>query len=130
VKRRRYDSELGTTYEPGEAIVVEGDAGDCMYVVQSGSVEAFKAMNGEEVHLETIGPGGFFGEMALFQGQQRAATVRAVEESRVLTVDKRTLLRRMKEDPLLAYRILVDLADRVRELDDRLRAALAAGKRP
>ena len=126
--KRRSDRELGRIYPPGMAIVVEGEAGDAMYVVQSGSVEAVKMMNGEEVQLEVIGPGGFFGEMALFQGERRAATVRAIEEARVLTIDKRTLLRRMKEDPLLAYEILVHLADRVRELDERLRSALATGK--
>lgn len=127
--KRRSDSELGRTYPPGAAVVVEGETGDAMYVVQSGTVEAVKMMNGEEVQLEVIGPGGFFGEMALFQDQRRAATVRALDEARVLTIDKRTLLRRMKEDPLLGYQILVHLADRVRDLDDRLRAALATGER-
>jgi CRP/FNR family cyclic AMP-dependent transcriptional regulator len=125
MSKRRSDSELGRTYGPGEPIVVEGDEGDCMYVVQSGTVEATKRMHGQDVQLEVMGPGGFFGEMALFQGECRAATVRAVDEARVLTIDKRTLLRRIQEDPLLAYHILVKLADRVRHLDERLRRALS-----
>lgn len=124
MRKRRSDTELGSVYEPGESIVSEGDTGTCMYVVQSGSVEAVKIMNGKEVRLELLGPGGFFGEMALLQGERRAATVRAVDEARVLTVDKRTVLRRIKEDPFLAYHILTKLSDRIRGLNTRLEALL------
>lgn len=124
MRRRGSDSELGTTYPAGEAIVAEGDPGDTMYVVQSGEVEVVKDLDGTEVRLGTMGPGDFFGEMALFERQHRAATVRAITEVRAITVDKRTLLRRIEEDPLLAYNLVESMAGRIRELHERLRQSL------
>jgi CRP-like cAMP-binding protein len=124
MRRRGSDSELGTTYPAGEAIIAEGDAGDTMYVIQTGEVEVVKDLDGTEVRLGTMGPGDFFGEMALFERQHRAATVRALTDVRAITVDKRTLLRRIEEDPLLAYNLVESMAGRIRELHERLRESL------
>lgn len=122
--RRKSDSELGRIYAPGEAIVVQGADGDSMFVIQAGEVEVVKEMDGREVLLGTMGPGDFFGEMALFQGDPRTATVRAVTEVRALTIDRRALLRRLDQDPQLAYRLVESMADRIRDLHERLRKAL------
>jgi len=75
---------------------------------------------GGEQHLAYLESGDFFGEMAVFEEQARSATVRARGEARILKVDKKTLLRRIKEDPLLAVNLLQTLAHRVRELDSKL----------
>ncbi len=120
MRRRKSDSELGKAYEPGQTIVAQGEPGDCMYVIQSGTVEVLKEVGGNSIPLGRMGPGDFFGEMALFQKQDRAATVRAVDEVRVLTVDKRTLLRRIEADPLLAHNLVEAMADRIRELHQQL----------
>lgn len=117
------DSNLGKVFAAGEAIVHEGEPGDCMYVIQAGEVEVVKDLDGTEVRLGGMTAGDFFGEMALFQKTPRAATVRAVGEVRVLTIDKRTLLRRIQEDPLLAYNLVQTMADRIRELHEKLREA-------
>jgi CRP/FNR family transcriptional regulator len=122
--KRRTDSELGRVYPPGDAIVIEGDEGDVMYVIQSGDVEIVKQMDGREVLLGQMGPGDFFGEMALFHSDRRAATVRAVTEVRALTIDRRALLRRIDQDPQLAYKLVESMAGRILELHERLRAAL------
>jgi len=112
-------NELGSIYAPGQPIVREGELGDCLYVVQSGSVEVVQATpDGSERRLRVLGEGEFFGEMAIFEREPRSATVRAVDEARVLRVDKRTLLRRMKEDPTLAFNILETLSRRIRDLSD------------
>jgi CRP/FNR family transcriptional regulator, cyclic AMP receptor protein len=115
-------NELGTVYAPGEAIVRQGEKGDCMYVIQSGEVEVVQAASGGEQHLAILKEGDFFGEMSIFEGEVRSATVRAHGEARVLKVDKRTLMRRMKEDPTLAFNLLQTLSRRIR----RLSGALAA----
>lgn len=117
------DSNLGKVFAAGEAIVHEGEPGDCMYVIRAGEVEVVKDLDGTEVRLGGMTAGDFFGEMALFQKTPRAATVRAVGEVRVLTIDKRTLLRRIQEDPLLAYNLVQTMADRIRELHEKLREA-------
>ncbi len=116
-------NELGSLYTPGQPIVREGEPGDCMYVVQSGKVEVVKASPDGEQRLRVLVEGDFFGEMSIFEREPRSATVRAVGEARVLKVDKRTLLRRMKEDPTLAFHILETMSRRIRSLD----AAAASG---
>jgi len=111
---------LGKVYRDGEVIVRQGEAGDCMYVIQTGQVEAILEREGKEVRLAVLGEGNVFGEMALFEREARSATVRALGEVRVLTIDKRTFLRRVHEDPSLAFRILQKMSHRIRELDTEL----------
>lgn len=117
---------LGTVYKDGDAIVRQGELGDCMYVVQSGQVEVVQGTTGGEQRLAILGTGDFFGEMAVFEREVRSATVRAHGEARALKVDKKTLLRRIKEDPLLAVNLLQTMSQRIRDLNRQL-AALKGG---
>jgi len=114
---------LGMVYTDGQDIVRQGESGDTMYVIQKGKAEVLHEADGKEVRLNVLTKGDFFGEMALFQKMNRSATVRAVGEVRVLTIDKRILLRRVHEDPSFAFRILQKMADRIRELDGELARA-------
>jgi len=108
--------ELGKLYRDGELVVRQGAIGDCMYVIQSGKVEIFREHDGNEVRLRVAGPNEFFGEMALVEHDVRSANVRASGEARILTVDKRTFMRRVHEDPSLAYRIMETLSHQIRAL--------------
>jgi len=119
---------LGRWYEDGEAIVEQGERGDCMYVVQEGVVEVSEVVDGESVHLADLGSGDFFGEMALFSGAPRSATVRARGRASVLTVDKRTLLSRVQRDPSMAFNIMQKMSERILYLD-RLYGRIRAGDR-
>ena len=58
--------------------------------------------------------------MAVFEKEVRSATVRAHGEARVLKIDKRTLLRRIREDPLLAVNLLKTMSHRIRELNSEV----------
>ena len=111
---------LGKVYRVGEEIVRQGETGDCMYVIQTGQAEAIRGKEGTEVRLAVLGEGDVFGEMALFERMPRSATVRALGEVRVLTIDKKTFLRQVHEDPSLAFRILQKMSNRIRELDTEL----------
>ncbi len=91
-----------------------------MYVVQAGEVEVVQTAGGRDQRLALLPAGEFFGEMALFERDVRSATVRPLGEVRVLTVDKKMFLRKIHEDPSLAFRIMQKLSRRVRELDAKL----------
>jgi CRP-like cAMP-binding protein len=107
---------LGKVYQDGEDIVRQGDVGDCMYVIQEGRAEVLVEQDGKEIRVDLKEPGDFFGEMAIIEREVRMATVRALGQVRALTVDKRNFLRRIHEDPSLAYRVLQIMSHRVREL--------------
>lgn len=113
-------SELGRVYSDGEVVVRQGEPGECMYVVLEGHADVVREHDGFETHLATLGPGDFMGEMSLFQHETRSATVRARGDVRMLTVDRRTLLGRIHEDPSLAMRVLERMSQRVRELNAEL----------
>lgn len=113
------EGELGKVYQAGEVIVHQGDEGQCMYVIQEGRVDVLQHKEGQEVPLATLEEGDFFGEMALFDKEVRSATVRAAGPVRVLTVDRRTFLRRINEDPSLAFRIVEALCSRLRQLNEQ-----------
>ena len=110
------EGALGRTFRDGETIIRQGDEGDCAYVIQSGTVEVLQEVDGTQVPIARRGEGEFFGEMSIFEKEVRMATVRAVGEVRVITVDRKNILRRIQEDPSLAFRIIQTMSRRVREL--------------
>ena len=124
---------LGKSWADGEVIVRQGEVGNSMYVVQAGEVEVLCETEDGEVRLAVLGAGDFFGEMSIFEHEVRSATVRARGDAHVLTVDKRTLLKRIKEDPFLAVSILQTMSNRIREINAELvraRATAAASTTP
>jgi CRP-like cAMP-binding protein len=120
---------LGKTYTDGQIIVEQGSVGDCMYVIQEGEVEVLVEKQGRQVTLATLGEKELFGEMAIFEKELRSATVRAIGDVRVITVDKKSFLRRIHEDPSLALRIVETMSRRIRELDGELALAQTEGRR-
>lgn len=111
----------GKSYRDGEYIVHQGEAGECMYFVQSGEVEVVRRSGGREFYLAVLGAGEFFGEMALLERDVRSASVRALGDAQVLTLDKNSFLLQVQQDPSLAFRMLDRMSNRMRELTDRLR---------
>ena len=101
-----------------------------MFVIKAGRVEVLEEKADAAVRLAVLGEGDFFGEMALFERDVRSATVRALGDARVLTVDKRTFLRRVHEDPALAFRIAQVMAHRIRKLDTELADKTAPNDTP
>jgi len=113
-------SNLGKIYQHGETIIRQGEVGDCMYVIQDGQVEVVSNAGGREVQLAVLDKNDFFGEMAIFEHEIRSASVRALGPARILTVDHKNFLRRIHEDPSLAYRLMEIMSNRVRKLSSEV----------
>ena len=109
--------ELGRTYHDGEVIIRQGEPGDRMYVIQAGNVAVTRQTDGREIHIANLKAGDIFGEMALFEKEARSSTVRALGETRVISIDRKGFLRRVNEDPSLAYRILQQMSGRIRKMN-------------
>jgi CRP-like cAMP-binding protein len=76
------------TFLPGETIVREGDPADRFYIIESGQVEGKQSAKAGEVHVLTMQAGAYFGEVGLLATRTRTATVRAVSEVRVVSLDR------------------------------------------
>ena len=120
---------LGKSYQKGDIIIREGEKGDRMYVIQEGTVEVFQEKSHKEIHLAYLSEGDFFGEMAIFEQEKRSASVRAVEEVRILTIDQKNFLKRIHEDPSLAFHIVQNLSNRIRLLDAKHSRIKASDRR-
>ena len=110
---------LGRLYQDGEVIFRQGETGNCMYVVQDGTVQAVAESGDEEVVLRTLRKNDFFGEMALFERTVRMATVRARGQATILTVDKHTLMQQITGHPALAFRLVEVMSSRLRAVTAR-----------
>jgi EAL domain-containing protein (putative c-di-GMP-specific phosphodiesterase class I) len=97
-------------FAANEQIFRIGDAGDCAYLIESGTVEIFVVIQGVEQRVSSMGKDEMFGEIALIDQQPRTATVRAAEKT-VLVPVKRKLVENLleKSDPILRHLLLVVL---------------------
>ena len=108
-------------FEPGQMVFREGDASDTCYVVREGHMRAVRTRgDGRTITLATFGPGDIFGELAMFEDERRSATVEAIEPTGVVGVLGPDMRRLMGEHPQIATRLLVALARRLRESNERL----------
>jgi len=120
---------LGKLYKDGDSIIVQGNIGDCMYVIQSGKVEVVQVKEGREVPLAVLNEGEFFGEMSLFERIARSTTVKAKGEARILTIDKNTFLHSIQKDPTMAFRIVEKMSSRLRDINNQFGRIRASDRR-
>jgi CRP-like cAMP-binding protein len=111
---------LGKLYKDGEVIFREGDAGDRMFMIRSGTVRISKNTPTGMVTITTLGPGETFGEMALLDSQPRSATATAAGGAQVLGIDKKHFLQTVNRDATLALKILESMSRRMRQITARL----------
>lgn len=103
-------------YEPGQDVVRQGDPGSRLFLVIEGALDVVRQeADGTESTLATLGPGDHFGELAVFQGARRTATVRARTRARLLAVGRQDA---------------VALSGTLRAFGDEVRALPGAGRTP
>jgi CRP/FNR family transcriptional regulator len=98
-------------YEPGAVIVKEGDPGLGFFLITEGRVD----VSHRDHRIRDMGPGEFFGEMALMEETPRTATVTARERTRCLQLVRWDFRALLKENPDLAVRMLEVVVQRLRE---------------
>jgi serine/threonine-protein kinase len=117
---RRGEASLPTrSFQPGEHVVEEGDAGTEAYVVQQGRCVAFKTVDGRRIVLREMSPGDVFGEMAVFSSKPRTATVEALEPLVVKVIDRAMMADGLGLNTWMGA-FIQTLAERFREADDKL----------
>lgn len=111
-------------FAPGAVIVREGATDSAsLYIIEEGSVEITRGDGKSRVELEVLGPGQYFGELALIDGEPRSASATAREPLHVLTLDRQEFVDFIHRDPDAATLIMAELARRLRHTNDLVSAA-------
>ncbi len=111
---------LGKIYRDGDVICRQGELGECMYMVSEGQAEIMVRSGDKEFCLGMLEAGDFFGEAELLEQGVRRATLRAVGAAIVMTIDKRTFLHQLHEDPSFAVKLIRRMSKRIKELESAL----------
>jgi CRP/FNR family cyclic AMP-dependent transcriptional regulator len=105
----------------GQAVVHAGDQPDYVYFVLTGSLKVLVSdEDGREVILSILGQGELFGEMGIFDEQPRSASVVAVQPADLIMIAKQDFKQLMRDDFDIAWRIMCNLADRLRNADRKI----------
>ena len=109
------------TFKSGEVIFNENDQAAGFFVITSGKVDVVRDADSDKPQaLATLGSGDFFGEMALFEGQARSATVRALEDTELLAMTRWDFSAELNSNAEIAVAVLETVVRRLRELEARL----------
>lgn len=119
-------------YKAGRALFYEDTPGEVMYLVQSGSVGIYKTgPDKRELLLATVGPGSFFGEMALLDDKPRSATAKIVDDAELVVITKKAFDQMLETDPGITSKILIAMLKavfhRLRATDEKFKDLVSRG---
>lgn len=115
---------FGKELPEGTVLFREGEPGREMYVLQAGRVAISKRVQDVEKVLATLGPGEFFGEMAIIANRPRNATAVVVEAAKLLVIDPKTFEGMVRGSSEIAVRLIKKLAERLAEADAQIETLL------
>jgi len=108
-------------YPAGSVILREGDAGDTCYVMRTGRARILREhSDGRAITLTNVGPGEIFGELAMFGGEVRSATVETLEYVEAVAILADDLKRLLSEHPEISVKLLEALAKKLRQANERI----------
>jgi len=117
MKIHLFDKDQKTeSYAAGQAVFREGDSGDCMFAVVSGSVDIII----EGRTLETVVEGGVFGEMALVEDRPRLGMAVARTDAELIRIDRKRFLFLVQQTPFFSLQLMAIMSERLRRMNKRL----------
>jgi len=106
-------------YLKGSTVFLEGTFGREMYIVLKGTIDVTTG----GVLLTNLKPGSFFGEMSLLTDLPRSATCKTPEDTYLLVINQDNFAKIIKEEPLLAFKLMQVMAERIRKLNVDIKLA-------
>ncbi|MEW6095188.1 MAG: Crp/Fnr family transcriptional regulator [bacterium] len=111
------------TYKKGDTIISSEEIGSTFFIVKSGKVKVTaEAVGGKEIVLSTFHPLAFFGEMSIIDGEPRSATITALEETNLITMEREVFMRILHRYPQITIKILTILCQRLRRADELIQS--------
>jgi len=124
--KRISDQTRHHKFDRGEVIIREGAHGSKLFIIISGRAEAIKNLGGKnERVLGSFGPRTYFGEMALIDDLPRSASVVAIEDTSVLTLEW-DLPKEIEQSPAMAVELLRILSQRIRANEKFIKSTLGS----
>lgn len=114
------------TFERDSVIISEHEPGETFYLIQSGSIQLVKCVNGVRKNLDILHPGEFFGEMAILENSPRSATCVAIDKVEVLEFNKANFEVLITGNPQMALILLKLFCKRIYDQKRRLKILLIA----
>lgn len=111
---------FGKEFPKGTVLFNEGEPGKDMFVLQSGRISISKKVRDVEKVLAVLGPGEFFGEMAIISNKPRNATATVTEDAKLLVIDPKTFEAMIRGNSEIAVRMIKKLAERLSEADAQI----------
>ena len=111
-------------HRKGSTVFLYGETGRDLYVIESGSVKiCMTTADGKELTLAILGPGEFFGELALLDGEPRSSDAVIMEDSQLLLLERGEFIKFMEEHPSVAHRVIEVLSRRLRNNNELVQDA-------
>jgi CRP/FNR family cyclic AMP-dependent transcriptional regulator len=106
---------------PGRIFYMPEDSGEVLFLLKKGRVQLYRiSPNGKKLVVETLGPGAIFGEMSLVGQGMHNTFAEAIDECLLCVMSRADVERLMREKPMVSFRFVEALGDRVTSLESRL----------
>ena len=113
-------------YAEGQEIFHQGDVGDAMYVILGGVADVLLETPGGQIRVAELKKNSFVGDIAILCDVPRTATIKAREPLSTLKISKDMFFRLVAEFPQMAIEMMRELAHRLEDTNQKLRAATKA----
>ncbi len=112
-------------FKAGETLIKEGEKGNYIYLVMSGSINIYKTKNGEQKFIKRMSSGEIFGEMGILTNEPRNATAIAAETSKIIMIRDHALHSALLNDKLpiiepLTRQLVLRFKEMEQEKEDNL----------
>jgi CRP/FNR family transcriptional regulator, cyclic AMP receptor protein len=114
--------KYGQTIGPGRQIFKEGDEGDKMYIIQSGTIRISRTIDQKTHVLADLTKGDFFGEMAIVSRIRRTATATTVEDTQLLAFDRAGFQSMIEKNAKIAMSVIDKLCRRLENANSQIQA--------
>lgn len=116
--------KFGKAFPAGTVLFNDGEAGQEMYIIQSGKIKISKKIGNVEKTLAILPTGDFFGEMSILNNRPRSATATVQEDAQLLVIDPKTFETMIRNNAEIAIRIIRKLASRLQDADNQIESLL------
>lgn len=107
--------------EPGKIFYMPEDTGEVLFLLKKGRVQLYRiSPNGKKLVVSTLGPGTIFGEMSLVGQGMHNTFAESVDECLLCVMSRADVERLMQDKPMVAFRFVEALGDRVTRLESQL----------